>query len=101
MVEKAGSSFPLWQILVNARRHLDGVWHTPNSFRGRCWGSKKDGNPLGGSHITIGNEEAVVTIFQNPKTGELQICEYVRVAETTPLGEKVRSVLAENGLLGV
>lgn len=96
MKEKGGSA-PSWQALVDARKHLDEIWNGRNQFRGRCWGIKGNSNPLGGSHITIGDAGNCVTVFQDPQTGEIKIYEFTRT-EGTPLGDKVRSILLEKGL---
>lgn len=89
-----------WQPLVEARKALDSLWNSPDiGFRGRCWGLSHDGaNFQKGSHITLGDEQTVVTIFQNPETGQLEIHQFLR-EEETPLGNKIRQVLKENDLV--
>lgn len=91
---------PGWQLLVDVRKTLNGIWESPDvGFRGRCWGLiHRGGNTQKGSHITLGNEQSVVTIFQNPETGELEIHQFMRTEET-PLGNKIRQALQDNKLI--
>lgn len=91
---------PDWRLLVDVRKIINSFWNSPViGFRGRCWGLKHDGaNPQKGTHITLGNEQNVVTIFQDSETGALIMQEFIR-AERTPLGDKIRQILIDNNLI--
>ena len=67
-------------------------------FRGRMWG-KRGGEVTSeyrGSHITFGCDDEIVSI--NIVDGEVIIHEFFKT-EGTELGNKIRLILRENGLI--
>jgi len=79
------------------RKKLNKIWEIALA-RGRCWGMKKNGkNPLYGSHITLMNEDEVVSIFGDRKTNLFKIVQYKRT-KNTELGDRVIDTLKKHGV---
>jgi hypothetical protein len=86
--------------LVQAREALSGIWDEAlvDGFRGRTWGSQTNpDNPYRASNITMAIGDEVVVINRNPQ-GDLVIHTFLR-ADTTDLGERVRTTLSDAGLI--
>jgi hypothetical protein len=82
----------------NIRRlpEIEKIWEKAQA-RGRCWGSKKNKNPLGGSQITFFAGDEAAIILENPK-GKFQIIEYKQTKGKTQLGDKLKNILKKNNI---
>lgn len=81
--------------LIKARKALEGIWKSA-SLRGRCWGKRKDGNPFGGSNITIAIDGELVSLSQE-KDGTIRIHQFLKV-EKNSLGDEIKEILKREGL---
>jgi hypothetical protein len=88
--------------LVKARDALDDLWDElhDNGCRARGWGSKRNkNNPFWGSNITLVSEDEAVIINLNPEENEdLRIHGFFK-NEKTKLGERVKVILKNAGLI--
>jgi hypothetical protein len=80
---------------------LAGLWNEvfeEGGFRGRTWGKRGKGvtTKYRGSHITLGYSGEIVSV--NIVDGKVTIHEFSKTEETE-LGNEIRSILRENGLI--
>ncbi len=83
--------------MVQARKALDSLWKEEAQLKGRCWGPKGKDNPFSATNITIAIGTELVSISQTDD-GQLRIHEFSKT-ENTSLGERVRKILQEEGLV--
>lgn len=85
-------------ITVQASAALRHIWNDSADLIGRTWGRKKDGrvNPFFGTNITLAIGDELVSVCE--KDGKLIIHEFKKSA-STKLGEEIKKVLAEAGLI--
>jgi len=87
--------------LVCVRRALHELWKSifeEGGFRGRTWGQRGKNaiGPFAGSHIIMGDSQGNIVLI-NHVNGKLQMHEFSET-QGTELGNRVRSLLKENGI---
>ena len=83
--------------MVQARQALDLLWKKEAQLKGRCWGPKSEDNPFSATNITIAIGTELVSVSQTDD-GRLRIHEFSKT-ENTSLGERVRTILQDQGLV--
>jgi len=84
-----------YDLLIKSRKALQPLWEQA-SLKGRCWGPKREDNPYTATNITFGIGNELVSISQG---GNKLVIHEFRKRRNTKLGEMVRKILLEKGLI--